>query len=459
MRNGPNPIVKSLPYHWFDGDGCIFAVTFVDNATVLLENRWIRTDLLAVRNRTGSMRSFLAEIQYPWRALRAILLLVKGQIEGTSLKMTTGNTALLWHQKKLLALVRLLSRHCVSFCHASLQMEAAHPIEIDPVTLETRGMVVLPGMRSSLTAHPKFDRAADELVSFGYIPPSSAVHYYVHRGGQPVHVGAVEFAETAEGKLYSRMPHDFACTERWSLFYDSPPIRLHPLVLFGLSGAADPVPARLVFVPRHNSSAVRAVAVEPGAVFHFANAFEENGVVTVIGCKSNQTGSYFNLEANRHIPYLYEWRVDVQRGVLVSERFLPSQLPSGRVALEFPSVNERFAMRKTRFTYGMTIAADSEEHEGGRALARYDHEQERATLFELPGGDWRFQEPLFVGSGAEAEEAGSLVTFVFNRASGLSSLLIVDAATMGQTALVPLGTRVPMGFHTLFLSRAAAARQ
>ncbi len=269
-----------------------------------------------------------------------------------------------------------------------------------------------------------------------------------------MHVGAVEFAENAAGKLYSRMPHDFACSERWSLFYDSPPTRLHLPGLLGLSRAADPVPARLVFVPRHNSSLVRAVPVESGAVFHFANAFEEEGgVLTVVGCKSNQTGSYFNLEANRHVPYLYEWRVDVERGALLSERFLLSD-GGARVPLEFPNVNERFALRKTRFTFGMAMAEDGHAGEGGRGISKYDHAAGRAETFRLPGGEWRFQEPLFVGSGAEEEDAGSLVTFVFDRRTELSSLLIVDAATMRQTALVPLGTRVPMGFHTLFLSRA-----
>jgi carotenoid cleavage dioxygenase-like enzyme len=108
FRNGPNPIVKSLPYHWFDGDGSIHAATFADNATVVLENRLIRTQLLALRNRTKTMLSFLAEIQYPWRAVRTVLQLAKSTFDGTSLSMTTANTALLWHQQKLLALVRLL---------------------------------------------------------------------------------------------------------------------------------------------------------------------------------------------------------------------------------------------------------------------------------------------------------------------------------------------------------------
>jgi all-trans-8'-apo-beta-carotenal 15,15'-oxygenase len=338
-------------------------------------------------------------------------------------------------------------------------MEAAHPIEIDPVTLETREMVVLPGVRGSLTAHPKFDRATDELISFGYIPPASKVNYYVHRAGQPVHVGAVEFAENAAGKFYSRMPHDFACTERWSVFYDSPPIRFYPPVLFGLSSAVDPTPSRLVFVPRHNSSAVRSVPVESGAVFHFANAYEsDGGVVTVVGCKSGQTGSYFNLDAARFVPYLYEWRIDVNRDVLISEGFLLSD--GQRVAMEFPGVNDRFAMRKTRFTFGMTIAEEADAGEGARGITKYDHVAGRAETFRLAGGgDWHFQEPLFVGSGEAAEDAGSLVTFVFDRRTELSSLLIVDASTMTQTALIPLGTRVPMGFHTLFLDRSQLTSQ
>ncbi len=334
-------------------------------------------------------------------------------------------------------------------------MEAAHPIEVDPVTLETRGPVVLPGVTGSFTAHPKYDPVADELISFGYIPPSSSLRYYVHKRGKAVHVGAVDFAAGGGNKLYSRMPHDFACTQKWSLFYDSPASRMHPMVMLGLSPAQDPAPARLVWVPRHNSSDLRWAQTKSGAVFHFANAWEEedSNIVTLIGCRSNRTRFYFNLDEEPMLPFLYEWKIDVATNKLVSERHLLDQ--SGRrVAMEFPSVNERLATRKTRFTYGMAMYENglTSSSGGGGGVVKYDHAAGSSTVLRLPG-NWSYHEPHFVASGQEAEDEGSLVAFVMDRDKSVSWLLVLDAATMAQQALVPLGTRVPMGFHTHFLSR------
>ncbi len=151
LRTGPNPVVKPSPYHWFDGDGMVWRAQFLDNTTVALRNRWIVTSSYVERKATGKATSFLGEIQYPFRALRALAKLVNSTYYGTALTATTGNTALLWWQNRLFAL-----------------MEAAVPMEVDPVTLEALGLFRFQGqLRTSMTAHPKQDAASKELIFFG----------------------------------------------------------------------------------------------------------------------------------------------------------------------------------------------------------------------------------------------------------------------------------------------------
>jgi hypothetical protein len=63
LRNGPNPIARDMsPYHWFDGDGFIFHVSFAQHS-LTLQSRWTKTPTLTVRNNTKRPKSFLAELQ------------------------------------------------------------------------------------------------------------------------------------------------------------------------------------------------------------------------------------------------------------------------------------------------------------------------------------------------------------------------------------------------------------
>lgn len=441
LRNGPNPVVKAHPYHWFDGDGMLFAVDF-GATSVALTHRWLRTPLLKSRNDSRTMSSFLADLQYPWRAVGAVWSMVRSTIAGRALNATTANTALLFHDGRLYAL-----------------MEAAHPLEVDPVTLNTIGLRPLPGVKGSFTAHPKYDEETRELISFGYIPPGSGLAYYVHGPGGDVFSSRVEFGSVAGSASFMRMPHDFAASKKYSCFYDTPAVRVHPLVMMGLASlaGADPVPPRMVYFPRR-SNATRSVPVSGGSVFHFVNAWDDGDDLVVVACLTNRTRFYFNLlemERDGLLPYLFEWRIDTRRNVLVHEKYLLDQHGS-LVSMEFPGVSSAVNMQRPRFIYGAALVPEDEGRSGNRisGVTKYHYGQDRSEVYQFGAGRYG-QEPLFVPDPAGgSEDAGALLTFVFDRSSGLSSLLILDAATMTARALVGLGTRVPMGFHTLFLSTA-----
>ena len=433
LRNGANPIDRSCqPYHWFDGDGMIFQAAIVNASAIVLRNRWIRTATLAHRNASG-MTSFLAEIQHPFRAVKAIARLSWSNYWGTTAWASTGNTALMYWRNRLYAL-----------------MEAALPVQVDPETLETASdLSTLNGaLQSSLTAHPKYDADSDELVAFGYMPPGSSLSYYVFRGsdGKAVHSSKIDFGEQTASSQYWRMFHDFAITDNYSIFYDSPAQRLHPGSLLHMPLPPDPIPSRLVWVERH-SNITHSAPVSLGSVFHYVNAWEDGSKVVLVGCRSSQKKFYLDIQY--HIPYLHEWVIDLKTGTATEKPLLSG---GNRIAMEFPQINARKTRKRMRFVYGMAFAPDDAESVGV-GIVKYDYETGAVQRYSF-GKDCYGQEPQFVHDPAPdaPEDSGSLITFVFDRATNSSSLYIIDAAKMTPAAIIPLATRVPMGFHTLFLS-------
>jgi carotenoid cleavage dioxygenase len=59
---------------------------------------------------------------------------------------------------------------------------------------------------------------------------------------------------------------------------------------------------------------------------------------------------------------------------------------------------------------------------------------------------------LFVPTGSD-EADGVVMTYVFDRAAGTSSLVILDARDVaaGPLATIPLPQRVPYGFHATWV--------
>jgi beta,beta-carotene 9',10'-dioxygenase len=60
-------------------------------------------------------------------------------------------------------------------------------------------------------------------------------------------------------------------------------------------------------------------------------------------------------------------------------------------------------------------------------------------------------EPVFVAEpGAEAEDAGALLSVVLDGDSGSSFLLVLDAATLDELARAEVPRHIPFGFHGQF---------
>ncbi|MBN8904086.1 MAG: carotenoid oxygenase family protein, partial [Rhodospirillales bacterium] len=137
FRNGPNPQFPQAAQHWFTGDGMVHAFTLSDGRASY-RNAWVRTAKWKAEHRAG--RALVSG--YTSQPSR----------EGDFVDEGVANTNVIWHANRLLAL------------------EEGHlPIELDPASLETRGVQDFGGrLCGPFTAHPKADPITGELVFFGF---------------------------------------------------------------------------------------------------------------------------------------------------------------------------------------------------------------------------------------------------------------------------------------------------
>src|SRR5688572_220688 len=184
FRNGPSQRVEPLEghraMHLFDGDGLVHAFR-IEDGLVRYTSRFVRDDSYLADERLGPSRfdflNFTVGDPAPDAPLRG-----------------PHNTNVVWHHRRLMALV-----------------EADHPWELDPRTLESRGRVTFtdPPLGMAVTAHPKIDGRTGQMIIHGYQPFPPFVQLYTVEPD-----GRCSLAEVVDTP-YSVMMHDLAITEHY----------------------------------------------------------------------------------------------------------------------------------------------------------------------------------------------------------------------------------------------------
>ncbi len=413
-RNGPNPAFEPRSaYHWFDGDGMIHAITLREGRAAY-RNRWVASAGLAEERAAG-------------RATFDGLLAIK-PTEAPRFK-NTGNTNIVWHGGKLLAL-----------------MEGALPTSLRACTLETLGEWDFGGrLGTPMTAHPKMDPETGEMLFFGYSPfPPYLTYHVADRSGALVRSEPIDLA-------WPSMIHDFAVTATHVIFI------LCPLV-FSLENVRErggvfswepERGTRLGVMPRTGGSAdVRWFETEPAYVFHPLNAYDEDGRI-VLDVARYERLDFMTPKAARDPGWggdtsakMHRWTIDLAgRGV--------RSTPLDDVSCEFPRADERRLGRKHRFGYAAVEPAPSGGIPVWRAIRRYDLARGTSVTRDF-GRGCGAGEPLFVPRSADAAEAdGWVLVLVYDAARNASALHVLDAQDIAgePVATVRLPHRVPYGFH------------
>ena len=442
VRTGPNPqfdVIKG--YHWFGGDGMLHGVR-VAGGKASYRNRYVRTEGWQRENAAGkalwSSGLGAPEFDNP-----------NGPGRGN-----TSNTALVWHDGRLFSL-----------------WEGGDPHEIKLPGLETVGPYNYGGkLAHAFTAHPKVDDVTGEMLFFGYnslgIDMANGtkqpyVQYSVaSKDGQLVHTTPIDLPAGV-------MMHDFAVTERYSIFMDLP-------LTFSLERAMKGESAYLYepdrgahfgILPRHaDQSQIRWFEAPPCYVFHTLNAFEDGDEVVLDACRMERIdlGALDSTAAptpERKLiredsrQCLYRWRFNMVTGAVKEEAL-------DDVNSDFPRVNDSLVGRKARYGYTARFGGTSGMPEAD-AIIKYDLLTGKSEA-HVHGPNRYSGEGVFVPrAGGTAEDDGWVVFYVYDGHSGASEFVVIDAQNMtaAPIARVPLPQRVPYGFHGAWISGEQMAGQ
>lgn len=422
-RVGPNPQFDPRDpfYHWFAGDGMVHAF-HVGHGKVAYRNRWLRTPKWLLEHQAG--KALFGTFGNPATSDPAVV----GRSTGTA------NTNIVAHGGRLFALE-----------------ESHQPFEFDPVTLASRGYRSFGGaVRTRFTAHPKADPHTGELHFFAYSadgPGTTRMQYGVlDRQCRVTRLDAFEAP-------YAAMVHDFAATRGHVLFPITPLTsslerarRGGPLFAWE-SGRA----AHIGILPRGaDIGALRWLETDACHVFHFMNAWELDGTITVYAMESRIAPGMPYAdgrpgEPDKSAARLTRWTIG-QSGRI--ERTRVDDAPA-----EFPAIDQRFAGRFNRYGWYLCHADAQVRNDVDNllygTLACHDFTTGRTRRCTLPQGDV-FSEPVFAPRpGHTGEGDGWIMLTAWRRAEGRSDLLVFNATDIegGPVAVVRLPCRIPFGFH------------
>ncbi len=414
VRTGPNQQFAPLgAYHPFDGDGMLHAV-YLQEGTARYRNRWIESKgLLAERARGHACYGGMSNFQFP---ADDVLL------EGGLLK-NTANTATVRHAGRYFSL-----------------LEAGPPTEFDH-DLATIGEYTYDGrLQGPMTAHPKVDPVSGEMRFIGYSPMAPYLRYSeVNAAGKLVHSTEIDIPAPV-------MMHDFVITQNYAIVLDAPAVFDMDRMLEG----GDPMNwlpgngTRFGIIPRGGSNEdVRWFETANCYVVHFFNAWESGNTIEIRAPRMEDMPGGFQFEnpgAARE-PMPWRWVIDLTTGKVTDEQ-------TDDVAGEFPRVNEQHTGQRTRYAYNCPQRTWDFEFDF-HGVVKYDIDTDTSQSHYYSDTEVSGEHVFVPDPDGTAEDDGWLMSFVTDRATEQSELVILDARDIasGPVARVKMVARVPIGFH------------
>ena len=393
LRNGPNPesVADASKHHWFMGAGMVHGVRLRGGNAEWYRNRWV----LGADDRAAGMFGANTNV---------------GGFAGTTWALVEGGNP---------------------------------PIELG-YELDSKGPNRFnDSLDGPFTAHPKYDPTTGELHSMNYHWPDLIDHVnYTVVGGD----GRVT-KNLAIPVHDMPMMHDMSLTEKYAMIYD-----LSVTVNLDVLGAGYSFPfkwdadraGRVGLLPRDGTADdIIWSDVDPCYVFHPLNAYDAaDGTVVVDVCRYDAIMVDDRLGPVRRQPG------DLRPLGHRPRRQAGHRNPSRRPTEEFPRHNPKVGLQQHRYGYTSEVKQPDDVNIHG-AIIKIDTETGATDTHEFGHGRGG-AEPVFVPKAdGTAEDAGWILTVVYDAATDQSTLHVLDAEDISEpeVATITLPQRVPFGFH------------
>ncbi|KAI5077809.1 hypothetical protein GOP47_0007633 [Adiantum capillus-veneris] len=458
LRNGPNPLhPPTHNYHYFDGDGMIHAVT-IHNGRAIHACRYVRTNRFiheVVAKKPLFVRPF-GEL-HGLQGLAKLFVLFFRHVFGIidlSKGFGSANASLVYFNNKVLAMSEDDKPY---WLHLSKDGD-----------IHTMGRFDFNGkLQSSMSAHPKLDPTTNGMFSFAcnYVIPLYLRYFRVTCKGEKLEDVSITINEPT-------LVHDFSITQNYAIFYEHQIMfRLHNLIKGESPIVFDSKKKpRVGILPKYDTCEANMQWFECPATFgtcmHFLNAWEEGNEVVMVGTVNRPLELLFT-NVERIESRLTKFRFNIKTGEGRSEQMCHANIDMGRI-------NDKYLGKNTRFVYLCThgpwpkyagvckvdLEAPYHSHSQGQLCdhvgPNISHDPRivgRRTFGEKCYGS----EPFFVPKSLKScscEDEGYLMAYVHDEVHNCSKLLIMDAESPSLEIIstITMPTRVPYGFHSLFVS-------
>jgi carotenoid cleavage dioxygenase len=426
-RNGAEPLYPPTDenYHWFDGDGMIYAL-FIENGRVSLRNRWVRTE------------KFLLEMGHGRR-----LFGVHGNPATTDplthgTRYNTANTNIVIHGGKLLAL-----------------MEGAPPTELDPRSLKTIGEETYGGVvTTTFSAHPKVDCTTGELINIGSMAALGAaeIRYdVIDTDGNPT---KTEYIPVPHAGLM----HTFFVTENYVVFPVTPlDISLERAAKGGpLAAWVTDRPTKLGVMPRQGTAAdIRWFEAEARHMMHEANVWEEDGRIVADVAAAEGTALFPHVDGFRPShketqQSLRRWTIELNAPTVTFREEVINDRD-----IQFPRPDDRLMTRRSRHAFANSnLYSVDGRVDGMDSVLRVDTVTGQEDLYHFGAGTAAGELIFAPRVGGTDELDGYALTLIHKPEASESELVVFDAKNIadGPVARVVIPFRIPSGFHCSYYS-------
>jgi all-trans-8'-apo-beta-carotenal 15,15'-oxygenase len=406
---------KSSATHWFDGDGLIRAFRIKDGQATL-SARFVDTP-----KRRNDV------------AANGVISSGFGTAAGPNARITSpddvnaANISVIRRGEQLWAL-----------------WEAGSPTAIDPVTLDTVGMVTLRDDLAHMPflAHPRFEPDG-RIWNLGQSGDRGIIWQIGPKGELQ---GATPIALPRASYI-----HDFTMSERHIL------IVLQPWVYTGRSTV--PLEAlhwqpslgtQILILDKANLSSRRIVELPPFFAFHMTEAYEApSGDIRFGICASADPGFPIRTAVDA-MSRKFTPASDPKLSLITIPSKGSARIESTTITAEFPQTDHRFGLSPRRFTCHATIQAQNRPLFQGVGV--YDWAKSHRAVFDF-GADHVVEEMVFTPRPDSIDEFdGWMIGTSLNLRAGRTELHIFEARHIadGPIATWAADIAVPVGLHGIF---------